>query len=211
MYAAAEYIEMIMIYGECGRSAREAATVYRERFPNRNQYPDHKTILNAIVRGRETGQVTPNRSEIGGPTRNVRTVENEEIVLNMFQENTTISQRVVSRQMAMSRSSVQRILKENSMHPYHYTRVQQLKPEDYPVRRRFCEWLLNQNNGDPNFLSRVLFSDEAMFGREGCFNAHNWHVWAEENPHALFHRGFQERFSINLWAGLLGDRLVGTD
>jgi hypothetical protein len=49
-----------------------------------------------------------------------------------------------------------------------------------------------------------------MFGREGCFNAHNGHVWAEENPHALFHRGFQERFSINLWADLLVDRVAGT-
>jgi hypothetical protein len=65
-----------------------------------------------------------------------------------------------------------------------------------------------KNNGDPNFLSRVLFTDEVMFGREGCFNAHNWHVWAEENPHALFHRGFQGRFSINLWADLLVDRTV---
>jgi hypothetical protein len=52
MYAAAEYIEIIVIYGECGRNAREA--------------------------GRQD-----NRSEIG----DVRPVENEEIVLNTFEEN----------------------------------------------------------------------------------------------------------------------------
>jgi hypothetical protein len=56
MYAAAEYIEIIVIYGECGRNAREA--------------------------GRQD-----NRSEIGDGTRDVRPVENEEIVLNTFEEN----------------------------------------------------------------------------------------------------------------------------
>jgi hypothetical protein len=76
--------------------------------------------LHAIARGRETGQVTSNRSEVGGSTRDVRMVENEEIVLNTFEENPTTSQRAVSRQMVMSWSSVQRILKENSMHAYHF-------------------------------------------------------------------------------------------
>jgi hypothetical protein len=41
-----------------------------------------------------------------------------------------------------------------------------------------------------------------------CYNAYNWHIWVEENPHALFSRAFQERFSIHLWAGLLGNRVV---
>jgi hypothetical protein len=30
----------------------------------------------------------------------------------------------------------------------------------------------------------------------------------EVNPHTLFSRAFQQRFYINLWAGLLGDRVV---
>jgi hypothetical protein len=29
------------------------------------------------------------------------------------------------------------------------------------------------------------------------------HIWAEENPHALFPRAYQEIFFINLWASLL--------
>jgi hypothetical protein len=68
--------------------------------------------------------------------------------------------------------------------------------------------LYNQKENTANFVSRILFSDESTFGREGCFNAHNWHIWAEENPHALFPRAFQERFFINLWAVLLGNRVV---
>jgi hypothetical protein len=46
----------------------------------------------AIARGREIGQVRSYRSEIGGPTSDVRTVKNEEIVLKTFEENLTASQ-----------------------------------------------------------------------------------------------------------------------
>jgi hypothetical protein len=38
-----------------------------------------------------------------------------------------------------------------------------------------------------NFVSRILFLDESNFD-----NDHNWHIWAEENPKAIFLRAFQE-------------------
>ncbi|CAH1372602.1 unnamed protein product, partial [Tenebrio molitor] len=98
--------------------------------------------------------------------------------------------------MGLSKSSVQRGLADNGRHPYHYTRVQHLLPEDYPIRREFCLWLINQNDA-PHFLSRILFSDESLFCREGCSNYHNLHIWAEENSRELFPRGFQHRFSVN--------------
>jgi hypothetical protein len=84
----ADYVEMlIIIYGECGRNAREATRVYAQRFPNRN-HPDHKTILSVIARTVETGQILPNRKEIGGAPRTVRTIGNEEAILDAFEEGT---------------------------------------------------------------------------------------------------------------------------
>jgi hypothetical protein len=62
MYSPADYLEMIIIVGECGRNVTEAARVFSERFPDRN-HPDHKVILRAIARTHETGQVLPNRKE----------------------------------------------------------------------------------------------------------------------------------------------------
>ncbi|CAH1382891.1 unnamed protein product [Tenebrio molitor] len=41
--------------------------------------------------------------------------------------------------MGLSKSSVQRVLADNRRHPYHYTRVQHLLPEDYPIRREFVK------------------------------------------------------------------------
>jgi hypothetical protein len=185
---------MILTFARCGNNAREAVRLYREQFPQRQSHPDHKTILKLIARSRETGQMQPVRRKVGGAPRNVRTVEHEEAVLNVFEEDGTRSIRTVSREMGLSKSSVQR--------------VQHLLPEDYPIRREFCLWLINQNDADPHFLSRILFSDESLFCQEGCSNYHNLHIWAEENPRELFPKGFQHRFSVNLWTGLLGDRLA---
>jgi hypothetical protein len=59
--------------------------------------------------------------EVGGAPRNVRTVEHEEAVLNVFEEDGTRRIRTVSREVGLSKSSVQRVLADNRRHPYHYT------------------------------------------------------------------------------------------
>ncbi|EZA60813.1 hypothetical protein X777_13646 [Ooceraea biroi] len=37
----------------------------------------------------------------------------------------------------------------------------------------------------------------------------NTHLWADENPRAYHIRNFQQRFSVNLWAGVLNDAIIG--
>jgi hypothetical protein len=80
---------MILTFARCGNNAREAARLYREQFPQRQNHPDHKTILKLIARSRETGQMQPVRREVA--PRNVSTVEHEEAVLNVFEEGDTRS------------------------------------------------------------------------------------------------------------------------
>jgi hypothetical protein len=160
MYSSSEYVDMILTFARCGNNAREAVRLYREQFPQRQSHPDHKTI----ARSRESGQMQPVRRKVGGAPRNVRTVEHEEAVLNVFEEDGTRSIRTVSREMGLFKSSVQRVPADNRRHPYHYTGVQHLLSEDYPIRREFYLWLINQNDA-LHFLSRILFSDESLFYR----------------------------------------------
>lgn len=37
----------------------------------------------------------------------------------------------------------------------------------------------------------------------------NMHAWDEENPHVLWRRGYQYRFSTNVWCGIISDFIVG--
>ncbi|GFV57797.1 uncharacterized protein TNCV_3071761 [Trichonephila clavipes] len=101
---------------------------------------------------------------------------------------------------------VWRILREQDMHPFHVVQTQQ--PEDYAPRVAFAQWYLCATN--PLFPDEVLFSDEASFTREGIFNTHNDHIWAVENPHAIRRRAAQIRFSVNVWAGIMGNHLIGS-
>jgi hypothetical protein len=132
-FSAADYLEMIIIFGECGRNVTEAARVLSECFPDRN-HPDHKVTLPAIARTHETGQVLPNRKESGNRRpMTARTVENEEAILNTVEEDGIRSLAEIARPLGTSSSSVYRVLKNNRKHPYHYIRVQHLQPEDYPT------------------------------------------------------------------------------
>lgn len=86
-YTPNEYCDMLIIYGECGQSARIAAQEYAIRFPQRRA-PHSDVILRLINRIRETGSVLPVRRAIGaGRERDARTPENEEAILLMIEED----------------------------------------------------------------------------------------------------------------------------
>jgi hypothetical protein len=148
MYSAADYVEMLIIFGECGRNAREAARIFSDRFPDRHS-PDHKTILRVLAKAQETGKVLPNRNEIGGSARTARTLANEEAILNIVEEDGTRSIREIAQEL-------------HRLHPFHYTstRVQHLEPGDYPARKNVCVWLLKAAD---LVFERIKFWSAGMF------------------------------------------------
>jgi hypothetical protein len=105
--------------------------------------------------------------------------------------------------------TVWRVLHQQLLYPYRLQRVHGLCPADFPAREAFCQWFVHQCALNPLFVSSVLFTDEAAFTRNGIINFHNNHVWAKENPHAVVQSRHQQQISINVWAGIIGDVLVG--
>lgn len=89
--------------------------------------------------------------------------------------------------------------------------VPALQENDFGRRIEFCRHLLHTDVDDVNFLRSILWTDESKFDKEGIVNYHNLHNWAEkhQNPHVKRPRGFQRRFSVNVWAGLIGNKLIG--
>ncbi|XP_011861119.1 PREDICTED: uncharacterized protein LOC105558173 [Vollenhovia emeryi] len=43
----------------------------------------------------------------------------------------------------------------------------------------------------------------------GIVDRHNLHYWATENPHWMRQANSQVRWSVNVWAGILGDHIIG--
>ncbi|CAD6229696.1 GSCOCG00012127001-RA-CDS, partial [Cotesia congregata] len=132
-------------------------------------------------------------------------------IIRLIEENPEIGIRGVKARSGLSYGTVQRTIRAEKLHAYHYTRVNALQPEDYPVRKEFCRRLLNMHDQDPEILNNILWTDECTFQRGGFWNSKNFHWYARENPHQIAERGHQRRFSINMWTGLYmaGPCLVG--
>ena len=130
-------------------------------------------------------------------------------ILGLVNQNPTTSTRRIATQLGISQNKVWRTLHKDHMHPYHYTPVQELLPDDLVRRADFCRQLLNNDMHYPGYFSSILWTDEAQFTRDGVTNFHNLHEWNQNNPHAKRESSFQARFSVNVWCGIIGNTLIG--
>lgn len=188
---------MVLCYTECGNVLLSAQALFLERYGRR---PSLQTILGAVQRRLDYGVYMPPAAD-GGRQRVSARIEDD--ILDFFMRHPMASTGDAARVFNVGRMTVWRLLRDEGLYPYHFTRVQELKPLDLPPRVEFCRWLLQ----DPT--RSILWTDESTFTRVGLFNIHNAHWWTTENPHVVKPDHFQTRFSVNVWAGLIGDRLLG--
>lgn len=196
---------MVRLFFDNGESGARAAAAYAAAYPNM-RHPDAKVIDAAVRRLRESGNVMP--VNVGGRPRTVRVPAMEDEVLRRVQENPRTSTRCIGEEMGVSHVLVHKVLKAERMHPYHFTRVQKLLPRDYAPRLSFSRKLLNRIVVEPNFLRRVLWTDECTFTQDEFFNFHNYHHYGEENPFLTWDGDSQFRFKLNVWAAMIDDQLV---
>nr|XP_022905995.1 uncharacterized protein LOC111417835 [Onthophagus taurus] len=202
-YSLEEYTDMHLVFGEARCSGRRAARLYANRYPNR-RHPDANVFVRLDSRLRTEGRLIAHRGE-GRPQRGVR---DHERILEEVEENPTMSTRKLSTVLDIPKTTINRVLRSNNIHPYHYSAVQELHPGDAEMRLEFCHELLRRHYADGEFLSKILWTDESMFTRAGCFNRHNLHHYADQNPHVTQVKCFQRRWKINIWAGIIGNNII---
>lgn len=206
-YTNAEYTDMLKIYGEAQSNGRAAQRLYAERYPYR-ETPSHTIFYRVEQRLRERGTFRANRVNCG-VQRNRRTPMFDEEVLHLIEENPRTSTRTIAHAMQTNHANVWRVLQEQLIYPYRPQRVQALTPADYAPRVEFCRWYLRRCLDEPRFSRMILFTDEASFTREGVFNSRNSHFWSDENLYVTVTRSNQRKFSVNMWAGIINDYLIG--
>lgn len=201
-----EYADIVFMYGRADGNGSLARRMYQERFPNR-RLPNVRVFYNTFRRLAEDGihHVEPGVN----PGRHDPSVEED--ILAEFAANPHISTRAIARNLNLSQWKVWSTLNQNRKYPFRGTKVQGLEAEDHPRRIQFCRFLLNADIEDGWFLKSILWTDESKFSREGITNFHNLHYWAnkDENPHWKKQVSFQRKFSVNVWAGLIGRTLIG--
>ncbi|HLJ31149.1 MAG TPA: transposase [Candidatus Babeliales bacterium] len=203
-YTNAVLMNLFILFGQCDRIITRTCRNFNEMYPNLPPMNLKKFI-------RIQNNFTEFGSALKAPRNLPRPVtsneDNEINVLAYFQVFPQSSIRCAQDDLGITYSSVQRILVKHNMHDYKFTKVQAMKPQDPQHRVEFCEMLLVRTQEDPNFLNKIIWTDESKFSREGIFNRRNSHFWASENPHVTKEAGFQEKFSFNVFCMLMDNQL----
>lgn len=202
-YSNVELVEMVRLYAISGDSLRGAIRMFTEMFPDREP-PSQSVMLAATQRLRDHRQFdvprhAQARGSVGLP------VALQEDILEYFQREPRASTREAGRRFGVHHTTVWRLLKRELQHPFHYRKAQDIHPGDNAVRITFCRWLLEHQDAN------ILWTDECLFTRVGVYNVHNEHWWAhrDHNPHVTKRHAFQVRFGLNVWAGILGEHVLG--
>lgn len=201
-----EAYDMLAVYFESLQNAVIAEREYALRYPERRRH-SRKVFKRLANRLRETGNVQPVSLK-----NRVRRSRNEENVINVLayvKADPHLSIREIARDLGLNYSLVHRILKEQKLHPYHLVLHQELKETDFDRRLNHCNWLKEMVNDNPDFLNKILWTDEATFTSSGKVNLHNSHYWSETNPHWQREVNYQNRWTVNVWCGILNGKIIG--
>lgn len=199
-----EYVADIhFVYGFCNGNASAAVREYRRRFPNRPT-PSYHTFIDIHARLANYGIRRP------APER-VRDlpVAAEEDVLDLIHRDPRLSLRRLSRMTGLGYWTISKILHREGLHPFHFRRAQKITGQENYARCVFSSWINLRVRRNPDFLTKIMWTDEAKFTRRGITNFRNQHLWMAENPHAVRTSTFQHEFSINVWAAMIDDILTG--
>lgn len=205
-YSNAEAYDMLAVYFQSFENAVIASREYALRYPQRRHH-SREVFTRLARRLRETGRVQP----IPVPVRR-RRIRNEENIINVLahiEADPHLSVREISRDLQLTRWCVHKILKDHRLYPYHVALHQALMNPDFDQRIDHCHWLLNMVEEYPQFLSRILWTDEATFNSAGGVNLHNMHYWSENNPHWMQQVAHQNRWSVNVWCGIVEGKIIG--
>lgn len=206
-YTNEEYADMIFLYGFCNGISTRARDEYRQRYPHRS-VPSSRTFTCLFQRLRETGRLQRSTSSYRR-TSGTSSADLDQVILTIFENDPETSIRSVANRLNVSTYKVWSILKTYRQHPYHFIKVQELLPADKPKRLQFCHWILEKYIHDRDYVKNIFWTDESNFSRAGVLNLHNQHFWASANPHQTRTASHQTKFSVNVWAGVLGNELIG--
>ena len=196
-------IDAILIIGEARGNLHEACRIYNARHPD---HPTSRSYLRKLLQKFQTTGSVQDKKKSGRP----RIPENQEInviadvVLNPRQTSSTVAQNC-----GVSTRSAQRVLKRYKFHPYKLRYVHYLKEIDKVHRMAFCEAISLKIDEYPDYTKAICFSDESTFFLNRRAHNNNVRYWSDERPNMFRENHTQYPEKVNVWAGILGNHIVG--
>ena len=139
--------------------------------------------------------------------------ENDENVNVIAEIGEVKSVRSASQLTKLSKSTVHRILTHKlNMFPYKKQYEHFVSANAQQERHAFCEKFLAQVDADPDFLDRILFTDESIFDCNAHLNKQNDRIWAPKGSFPPPNPSFpakQYPQKIMVWAGFSSRVCIG--
>lgn len=170
--------------------------------------PTRRTIARIRDKFEADGTVNDVHKGRSGRRRTATTPESCAAVLQHFVRSPQKSVTQGSRDSAVSRSSVRRILKRANWKVYIPRLLHQMNEDDPDRRLEYCEWFQHMGREDVEFAGKFVWTDEAQFKLNGIVNRHNCVYWAPENPNVHIDRAVNLS-GVSVWCGLSVRGLIG--
>lgn len=207
-YSLREYYDMFRALIRVNEDFSAAPDEYSRIVENPLRVPQPATFRTLRDRILKTGSLLPDHKSAGRKRTRISDQVRAD-VLRRFEENPQLSTRLCAVRLGIAHQDVHTILSEEGLHPFHFTKTQQLLgPRDYNLRVQFAQHFLNQRLLVPDYQKIILWSDECSFTPEGMFNQKNYVNWTDRNPHLVAQVNSQFKWTINVWAGIIDNKLV---
>ena len=177
-----EQQERWVIYRFGDETKPVAAQIRREFRKKFNVSPFNLPPILAFYRVKEHFDTTNSTKPVfkGGRKTTVRTNENIEKVSSILSASGDSSLRKVATEAGISYFSAHQIVRKDlKLFPYKPHLVQPLLPDHIAKRNEFCHWLRSQ---DPDFATKVIWSDEKLWQDRRVPNKQNERFWAASDP-----------------------------
>lgn len=203
VYSNQEAYDMLQILFEAG-SFSAAESLWRIRYPNR--FPHSRKVFSRLSnRVKNDGILQPHHNKGRKIKRRIRDVRSADIVASsIIAPHDSLRRRAID--SGINYCTIRNILKDNKFHPYRMQLHQDLNNHDIVQRLQLCNWCRGQPAG---FHQRILWTDECTFKSDGSVNTWNCRYWAPQNPHWLRTIDNQHIWKVNVWCGIIDNKIIG--
>lgn len=209
VYTVEQKINIIKWYCRA-ESAEEVVGRFIFSYPD-EPVPTARTVLNIFHKFEECGCVnrcTKCCNQEPRPIPEARS-EKEVNVCAFVEVSEPCSSSQISEELDIPNRTVRRILKKNGYKAYKMQNTQEIFPDDHIRRMEFCESIREKIDRNNEFARHILFTDESSFSLLGRHNPSVVRYWSRENKHFSVPLRTQYPQKVNVWAGILGDNIVG--
>lgn len=203
MLTLEQKIYLIQCYGR-GKSIRYVIEKFNEKFPD--IYVSRMGAQKLIKKFLRTGTVLN--------AKKTKRMHNEDdaatlLILDSVHQDPTLSLRKRSLRLGISKSHIQRVLKDRKIYPYKPVFNHTLEPGDEAKRLDFCLWIGSKIASNRYFYRNILFSDEATFSTNGTVSSQHVRYWSDTNPLFRITNHRQYFVKVNVWCAISYYGIIG--